>query len=85
MARKEFKTKLERHKNQIDSSIKFLQQSLEDLNKRSYEFYEFIESHYFDLEERLTKLERKIPAVSGVITCTLSFYNRYVVYVGARL
>jgi len=64
IAHKEFKTELERHKNQIDSNIKFLQQGFEDLNKRSYEFYEFIESRYFDLEERLTKLERKIQELS---------------------
>ncbi len=45
MDRIEFKRELERHKNQIDSSIRFLQQGFEDLNKRNYEFYEFIESN----------------------------------------
>ena len=59
MDRKEFKKELNRHKNQIDASIKFLQKGFEDLNKRNYEFYEFIESNYYDLEERLTTLERK--------------------------
>jgi hypothetical protein len=64
MDRLEFKRELERHKNQIDSSIKFLQQGFEDLNKRNYEFYEFIESNYFNLEERLTVLERKFKELS---------------------
>jgi len=64
MDRPEFKRELERHKNQIDSSIKFLQQGFEDLNKRNYEFYEFIESNYFNLEERLTVLERKVKELS---------------------
>jgi len=64
MDRREFKKELERHKNQIDSSIQFLQKGFEDLNKRNYEFYEFIESNYYDLEERLTKLERKIDSIS---------------------
>lgn len=64
MDRLEFKRELERHKNQIDSSIKFLQQGFEDLNKRNYEFYEFIESNYFNLEERLTVLERKVKELS---------------------
>jgi len=64
MERKEFKTELERHKNQIDASIRFLQQGFEDLNKRNYEFYEFIESNYYDLEERLTLLERKVKDMS---------------------
>ncbi len=64
MEKMEFKTELARHKNQIDASIKFLQQGFEDLNKRNYEFYEFIESNYFDLEERVTKLERKIQELS---------------------
>ncbi len=64
MDRLEFKRELERHKNQIDSSIKFLQQGFEHLNKRNYEFYEFIESNYFHLEERLTALERKVKKLS---------------------
>jgi hypothetical protein len=64
MDRIEFKRELERHKNQIDSSIKFLQQGFEDLNKRHHEFYEFIESNYFNLEERLTQLERKFKELS---------------------
>lgn len=64
MDRKEFKQELERHKNQINASIKFLQQGFEDLNKRNYEFYEFIESNYYDLEERLTALERKVKDLS---------------------
>ncbi|HOO08686.1 MAG TPA: hypothetical protein PKW06_01955 [Cyclobacteriaceae bacterium] len=59
MERREFERGLERHKNQIDASIKFLQEGFQNLNKRNYEFYEFIESNYFDLEEHLTKLERK--------------------------
>lgn len=50
---------MERHKNQIDASIKSLQDGFENLNKRNYEFYEFIESNYYSLEERLTKPERK--------------------------
>ena len=64
MERSEFKRELERHKNQIDASIRFLQEGFENLNKRNYEFYEFIESNYFDLEERLTKLERKFQDLS---------------------
>ena len=64
MDRPEFKRELERHKNQIDASIKFLQQGFEDLNKRNYEFYEFIESNYYDLEERLSVLERKVKEMS---------------------
>jgi hypothetical protein len=64
MDRKEFKRELERHKNQIDDSIKFLQQGFEDLSRRNYEFYEFIESNYYDLEECLTKLERKVEELS---------------------
>ncbi|MEQ8683687.1 hypothetical protein [uncultured Imperialibacter sp.] len=64
MDRSEFKRELERHKNQIDASIKFLQQGFEDLNKRNYEFYEFIESNYYDLEERLSALERKVKEIS---------------------
>lgn len=64
MDRSEFKKELERHKNQIDASIKFLQKGFEDLNKRNYEFYEFIESNYYDLEERLTRLERKVEDLS---------------------
>jgi len=64
MDRSEFKRELERHKNQMDASIKFLQQGFEDLNKRNYEFYEFIESNYYDLEERLSALERKVKEIS---------------------
>ena len=64
MDRLEFKQELERHKNQIDSSIRFLQQGFEDLNKRNYEFYEFIESNYFNLKERLTVLESKVKELS---------------------
>ena len=64
MERSEFKRELERHKNQIDASIRFLQEGFGNLNKRNYEFYEFIESNYFDLEERLTKLERKFQELS---------------------
>ncbi|MEQ8812401.1 MAG: hypothetical protein RIE59_25250 [Imperialibacter sp.] len=64
MDRSEFKRELERHKNQIDASIKFLQQGFEDLNKRNYEFYEFIESNYYDLEERHSALERKVKEIS---------------------
>jgi hypothetical protein len=59
MDRTEFKKELERHKSQIDANIKYLQKGFEDLNHRNYEFYEFIESYYYDLEERLSKLERK--------------------------
>ena len=64
MDRLEFKRELDWHKSQIDSSIKFLQQGFEELNKRNYEFYEFIESNYFHLEGRLTVLERKIKELS---------------------
>jgi hypothetical protein len=64
MDKVEFKRELERHKNQIDASIKFLQDGFENLNKRNYEFYEFFEFNYFDLEERLTKLERKFQELS---------------------
>lgn len=46
------------------ASIKFLQPGFEELNKRNYEFYEFIESNYYDLEERLTILERKVKDLS---------------------
>lgn len=45
MNRREFKQELERHKSQIDASIKFLQKGFEDLNRRNHEFYEFIESN----------------------------------------
>ena len=65
MDRNEFKRESERLKNQIDASIKFLQKGFEDLNKRNYEFYEFIESNYYDLEERLTLLERKFEKLSN--------------------
>ncbi|MEQ8880087.1 MAG: hypothetical protein RLO17_19165 [Cyclobacteriaceae bacterium] len=64
MDRKEFKKELERHKNQIDASIQFLQKGFENLSRRNYEFYEFIESNYYDLEERLTVLERKVKDLS---------------------
>ena len=69
MNRQEFKRELERHKNQtrlpsariraiggqVDASIRYLQKGFEDLQKSNYEFYEFIESNYYDLEERLTR------------------------------
>ena len=64
MDRSEFKRELERHKNQVEASIKFLQDGFENLSKCNHEFYEFIESNYFDLEERLTKLERKVQELS---------------------
>jgi len=47
MDRKEFKKELERHKNQIDASIQFLQKGFEKLRRRNYEFYEFIEANYY--------------------------------------
>ena len=50
MDRQEFKKELERHKSQIEASIKYLQKGFEDLSKRNYEFYEFIESNYYDLK-----------------------------------
>ncbi|MEQ8712007.1 MAG: hypothetical protein RIC80_03265 [Cyclobacteriaceae bacterium] len=59
MDRTEFKKELERHKTQIDESIKYLQKGFAGLNQRNYEFCEFIESNYYDFEERLTTLERK--------------------------
>lgn len=64
MDRREFKQELERHKTQINASIEYLQKGFEDLSKRNYEFYEFIESNYYDLEERLTKLETKFKELS---------------------
>ncbi|MEQ9376789.1 MAG: hypothetical protein RIG68_16490 [Imperialibacter sp.] len=64
MDRSEFKRELERHKNQIDASFKFLQQGFEDLSKHNHEFYEFIESNYYDLGERLSALERKVKEIS---------------------
>lgn len=64
MERSEFKKELARHKNQIDASIKFLHQGFDDLQKRNYEFYEFIEENYYSLEERLTMLERKVKEMS---------------------
>lgn len=64
MVRIEFKRELERHKNQIDASIKFLQKGFEKLNQRNYEFYDFIESSYFDLDKRLSKLERQVNNLS---------------------
>lgn len=64
MKKGEFKRELERHKNQIDASIKFFQKGFEELNHRIYEFYEFIKSNYYDLEERLSKLERKVKNLS---------------------
>jgi len=45
MERSDFKKELARHKNQIDASIAFLQEGFEDLQKRNYEFYEFIEEN----------------------------------------
>lgn len=57
MDRREFKRKLELHKTQTGVCIKELQKGFEDLNERNFEFYEFIESSYYDLEERLTQLE----------------------------
>jgi len=63
MNRQEFKRELERHKNQIDASIRYLQKGFEDLQKSNFEFYEFIESNYFNLEERLSKLERKVDKI----------------------
>lgn len=59
MDRPEFKRELERHKTKIGASLKYMQKRFEDLNQRHTEFYEFIESNYYDLEERLSKLERK--------------------------
>ena len=64
MNRQEFKREFNRHKNQIDASIRYLQKGFEDLQKSNYEFYEFIESNYLDLEERLTRLERKMDKIS---------------------
>ena len=64
MGRKEFKQELERHKNHLTASYKFLQQGFEDLNDHNYGFYEFIESNYYDLEERLSALERKVKDLS---------------------
>jgi hypothetical protein len=64
MERSEFKREREKHKNQIDASISHLQKGFEDLNKRNYEFYEFLESNYYDIEDRLTKIERKLDAMS---------------------
>jgi len=64
MNRREFKSEMERHKDQINASIEYLGKGFEDLNKRNFEFYEFIETNYFDLEERVTTLERKIEKLS---------------------
>ena len=64
MDRREFKRELKRHKNQIDASIRYLQKGFENLQKSNYEFYEFIESNYYDLEERLSRLERKMDKIS---------------------
>jgi len=63
MNRQEFKRELNRRKNQIDASIRHLQKGFEDLQRSNYEFYEFIESNYYDLEERLTRLERKVDKI----------------------
>ena len=63
MDRAEFKSELERHKNDLNASIEFLQKGFDDLKRKNYEFYEFIESNYFDLEERLTALEKKVEAL----------------------
>ncbi len=77
MDRQEFKRELEKHKNQtrlpyisfksafgqVDASIRYLQKGFEDLQKSNFEFYEFIESNYFNLEERLSKLERKVDKI----------------------
>ena len=46
MHRTEFKRELARHKSQIDASIKFLQEGFENLQKKNYEFHEFIEENY---------------------------------------
>lgn len=64
MDRTEFKKELKRHKIQIEASIKFLQKGFENLQTRNFEFYEFIETNYFDLEERLTLLEKKVDELS---------------------
>ncbi|MEQ8552800.1 MAG: hypothetical protein RIC06_11015 [Cyclobacteriaceae bacterium] len=64
MDRKIFKKEFEHHKNQLDSSIQFLQKGFENLSRRNDEFYEFIESNYYDLENRLTVLERKVKDLS---------------------
>jgi len=64
MNKREFKREFERHKNQIDASIRYLQKGFEDLQKSNYEFYQFIESNYYNMEERLTRLERKIDKIT---------------------
>jgi len=64
MDKQEFKTELERHKNHINASFEFLKKGFKDLQKRYFEFYDFIESNYFDLEERITRLERKVEKLS---------------------
>lgn len=64
MSKLQFKKELRRHKNQIDASTKYLQKGFEELNNRNYEFYDFIETNYFDLEERLTALESKVKELS---------------------
>jgi hypothetical protein len=50
MQRDEFKRELERHKDQIEASLKFLQRGFEYLSKRDYGFYEFVESNYSNLK-----------------------------------
>ena len=55
----------EQHKEQVskalahmDASISQLQKGFKELQKSNFEFYQFIQDNYFDLEERVTKLER---------------------------
>jgi len=47
------------HNPALHPTHRYLQKGFEDLQKSNYEFYEFIESNYYDLEERLNRLERK--------------------------
>jgi len=60
MNRNDFKKELAKHRTQIEASIEYLQKGFSELNKRNYEFYEFLEENEFDLEERVTILERKM-------------------------
>ena len=42
----------------VEGSISKLQQDMATLKEQNFKFYSFIENDYYDLDERVTKLER---------------------------
>lgn len=71
MERLTFKKELFRHKNQmVDASIKFLQQGFTGHQKGNCEF---LEENYYNLEERLTVLERKVKEPSRLTSVSFLF------------